>query len=156
MSRSATAIAAYHAALEAPGVVDASTFVLAEGQREARAVFGERPLCVSLRPNLVTRRDLAAYTTASETLYAALGRLERTLLRDDELRRELDLDPEEERLAIADPGFRASSPSSRLDGFVSDGVIRYVEYNAESPAGLALKNRPVAVFFPKPPAQTVP
>ena len=146
VSRNASAIAAYHAALEAPGVVDASTIVLAEGQREARAVFGERPLCVSLRPNLVTKRELAAYTAASETLYAALGRLERALLADDDLRRELDLDPEEERLAIADPGFRASSPSSRLDGFVTDGVIRYVEYNAESPAGMAYNDVLVAIF----------
>ncbi len=140
------AIAAYHAALEEPGAAGASAEVLAEGQREARAIFGDRPLCVSLRPNLVTARDLAAYTIASETLYAALGRLERALLRDDDLRRELDLDPEEERLALADPGYRAASPSSRLDGFVSDGVIRYVEYNAESPAGMAYNDVLVAIF----------
>jgi len=140
------AIAAYHAALEKPGVADASAETLARGQREARAVFGDRPLCVSLRPNLVTSRDLAAYTAASETVYSALGRLERALLGDDDLRRELDLDPEEERLALADPGYRAASPSSRLDGFVSDGVIRYVEYNAESPAGMAYNDVLVAIF----------
>ena len=142
----ASAVTVYHAALEEAGVADATAGVLAEGQREARAVFGDRALCVSLRPNLVTRRDLVAYTAASETLYTALGRLERALLRDDDLRRELDLDPEEERLALADPGFRAASPSSRLDGFVSDGVIRYVEYNAESPAGMAYNDVLVAIF----------
>ena len=147
MSRGASAvIAAYHAALEAPGVADASAAVLAEGQREARAIFGDRPLCVSLRPNFVTTKDLAAYVAASETVYSALSRLERALLRDDDLRRELDLDPEEERLALADPGFSASSPSSRLDGFVSDGVIRYVEYNAESPAGMSYNDVLVAIF----------
>ena len=127
-------------------MADATAGVLAEGQREARAVFGDRPLCVSLRPNLITRRDLVAYTAASETTYAALGRLERALLRDDDLRRELDLGPDEERLALADPGFRAASPSSRLDGFVSNGVIRYVEYNAESPAGMAYNDVLVAIF----------
>jgi hypothetical protein len=140
------AIVAYHDALEVPGVADESAAVLAEGQREARAVFGDRPLCVSLRPNLVSRRELGAYVAASETLYGALARLERALLTDDDLRRELDLDPEEERLALADPGFRASSPSSRLDGFVSDGVIRFVEYNAESPAGMAYNDVLVAIF----------
>ncbi|HLQ04481.1 MAG TPA: hypothetical protein VK197_02390 [Verrucomicrobiae bacterium] len=139
-------ITAYHAALEEPGVADESAAVLAEGQREARAVFGDRPLCVSLRPNLVTKRELGAYVTASEMLYGALGRLERALLNDEDLRRELDLDPEEERLALAYPGFRASSPSSRLDGFVSEGVIQYVEYNAESPAGMAYNDVLVAIF----------
>ena len=139
-------ISAYHAGLEEAGVADASAEILREGQREARAVFGERPLCVSLRPNLVSASILKATTAASETLYSALDRLERALLRDEDLRRLLDLDPIEERLAVADPGFRAASPSSRLDGFVSDGVIRYVEYNAESPAGMAYNDVLVAIF----------
>ena len=139
-------IAAYHAGLEGPGVADASAEILREGQREARAVFGERPLCVSLRPNLVSAASLRTVAAASETLYGALGRLERALLGDEDLRHQLDLDPVEERLAVADPGFRAASPSSRLDGFVSDGVIRYVEYNAESPAGMAYNDVLVAIF----------
>ena len=140
------AIAAYHAGLEEAGVSDASAEILREGQREARAVFGERPLCVSLRPNLVSAASLRANAAASEILYSALDRLERALLRDEDLRRLLDLDPVEERLAVADPGFRAASPSSRLDGFVGDGVIRYVEYNAESPAGMAYNDVLVAIF----------
>ncbi len=146
VNRIASAIAAYHAGLVLPGVAEESAAVLADGQREARAVFGDRPLCVSLRPNLVKRTDLVAYTKASEQLYAALGRLERALLKDEDLRRELDLAPEEEALALADPGFRASSPSSRLDGFVTNGVIRYVEYNAESPAGMAYNDVLVSIF----------
>ena len=140
------AVAAYHAGLEEPGVADASAEILREGQREARAVFGERPLCVSLRPNLVSAATMRATTAASEAIYGACDRLERALLRDEDLRRQLDLDPIEERLALADPGFRAASPSSRLDGFVTDGVIRYVEYNAESPAGMAYNDVLVAIF----------
>jgi len=143
---SANAISAYHAVLEQPGVADASARVLADGQRDARAIFGDRPLCVSLRPNLVSRTGLEAYVAASERLYVALGKLEKALLKNDDLRRELDLEPEEESLALADPGFRASSPSARLDGFVSDGVIRYVEYNAESPAGMAYNDVLVSIF----------
>lgn len=127
-------------------MADESAAVLAEGQREARAVFGERPLCVSLRPNLVGARQLRAVADASETIYGALSRLETALLADEDLRRELDLDPVEERLAVADPGYRRSSPAARLDGFISDGVIRYVEYNAESPAGMAYNDVLVAIF----------
>src|SRR5207249_11653339 len=77
----------------------------------------------------------------------ALGRLERALLDDDDLRRQLDLDPREEALALRDPGFRAASPSARLDGFIGeDGVIRFVEYNAESPAGMAYNDELAQVF----------
>lgn len=137
----------YHALLEDPALAQASVEVLAEGQRARRLVFGDRPLCVALRPNLISLRQYEDINASAETLYKALGRLERALVRDEALRRELDLEPEEERLALADPGFSAASPSARLDGFVGeDGVIRYVEYNAESPAGMAYNDELVAVF----------
>jgi uncharacterized circularly permuted ATP-grasp superfamily protein len=139
-------VVAWNALLADPATAAACAETLAQGQREGGAMWGERPLCVSLRPNLITKRQHSANTTASEALYSALGRLEHSLLREEELRRELDLSPEEDRLALADPGFSAASPSSRLDGFVSDGVIRYVEYNAESPAGMAYNDVLVGIF----------
>ena len=137
----------YHALLEDGALAAASAAALADGQRARRLVFGDRPLCVSLRPNLISRWQYDAITKASETLYAAFDRLERALLDDGDLRLELDLDPREAELALADPGFRASSPSARLDGFVGeDGIIRFVEYNAESPAGMAYNDELSAVF----------
>ena len=139
-------VVAWNALLADPATAAACAETLAQGQREGGAMWGDRPLCVSLRPNLITKRQHSANTTASEALYGALGRLERALLREEDLRRELDLSPQEDRLALADPGFTAASPSSRLDGFVSDGVIRYVEYNAESPAGMAYNDVLVGIF----------
>jgi uncharacterized circularly permuted ATP-grasp superfamily protein len=140
-------LVAYHELLEDPNLADASASALAEGQRERRLVFGDRPLCVSLRPNLISDWQYAAVNEASQTIYAALGRLERALIDDEDLRRELDLDPQEEALALRDPGFRAASPSARLDGFIGeDGVIRFVEYNAESPAGMAYNDELAEVF----------
>src|SRR5207248_9013818 len=71
----------------------------------------------------------------------------RALLGDEDLRRQLDLDPQDEVLALRDPGFRAAPPSARLDGFIGlDGVIRFVEYNAESPAGMAYNDELAEVF----------
>jgi uncharacterized circularly permuted ATP-grasp superfamily protein len=96
---------------------------------------------------LISEWQYEQVNTAAETIYAALGRLERALIADEDLRRELDLDPREEALALRDPGFRAASPSSRLDGFIGeDGVIRFVEYNAESPAGMAYNDELAQVF----------
>jgi uncharacterized circularly permuted ATP-grasp superfamily protein len=137
----------YHALLEDGDLAAESAGALTEGQRSRRLVFGDRPLCVALRPNLITRWQYDAISGASEMLYAALGKLEKALLRETDLRLELDLDPAEADLVLADPGFTASSPSARLDGFVGDdGVIRYVEYNAESPAGMAYNDELSAVF----------
>ena len=138
-------VAAYHALLEDERVARTSTEQLSAGQRERRLMFGERPLCVCLRPQLITRRRFDRAFAAAQGVHSALASLERALLTDDELRRELDLDPEEERLAMADPGFKHSSPSVRLDSFYADEV-RFVEYNAESPAGMAYSDNLAAIF----------
>ncbi len=78
-------------------------------------------------------------------MLSALSTLERAVLEDADLRGELGLTAEEERLALADPGFRSASPSSRLDSFFASEV-RFVEYNAESPAGMAYGDNLSAVF----------
>jgi uncharacterized circularly permuted ATP-grasp superfamily protein len=140
-------LVAYHELLEDPDLAERSATMLMTRQRERRLVFGERPLCVCLRPNLISEWQYAEVNAAAETIYAALGRLERALLDSDDLRREIALDPREEALALRDPGFRAASPSARLDGFIGeDGVIRFVEYNAESPAGMAYNDELAQVF----------
>jgi hypothetical protein len=138
-------VAAYHELLDDERLIAASAEALAQGQRERRLMFGERPLCVAIRPQILTRRRYDQAVAAAEGVYSALATLEKVLLKDEELRRELALEPEEERLAMADPGFRSSSPSARLDSFFA-GEVRFVEYNAESPAGMAYSDNLAAVF----------
>jgi uncharacterized circularly permuted ATP-grasp superfamily protein len=138
-------IAAYHALLEDERLASASAEQLAAGQRERSLMFGERPLCVAMRPQLMTRPRYEQAVAAAEGVYGALASLERAVLEDEELRSELGLEPEEERLALADPGFAFSSPSVRLDSFFAEEV-RFVEYNAESPAGMAYSDNLAAVF----------
>ncbi len=113
-------VAAYHALLEDESVAAASAEQLAQGQRERRLMFGERPLCVCLRPQLMTRRRYDRAVSAAVGVHSALATLEKAVLEDEDLRRELGLEPEEERLAMANPGFRFSSPSVRLDSFFAD------------------------------------
>jgi uncharacterized circularly permuted ATP-grasp superfamily protein len=138
-------VAAYHGLLQDQRLAAASAEALARGQRERRLMFGERPLCVALRPQILTRRRYKQAVVAAEGVYGALAALEKAVLKDAGLRRELGLEAEEERLAMADPGFRSSSPSVRLDSFFADEV-RFVEYNAESPAGMAYSDNLAAVF----------
>lgn len=142
-------VAAYHELLEDPRLAAASAEALAEGQRARRLMFGQRPLSVALRPQFLTRRDADRAIAAVEGVFGALAALERAVLKDAALRAELALLPEEERLALADPGYRHSSPSSRLDSFFA-GEVRFVEYNAESPAGMAYGDNLCEVFLTLP------
>jgi len=138
-------VAAYHALLEDERLTGDSAEALTEGQRARQLMFGERPLCVAIRPQILTRPRYEQAVSAAQGIYSALSSLEKAVLKDEELRRELGLEPEEERLAMADPGFRSSSSSVRLDSFFADEV-RFVEYNAESPAGMAYSDNLAAVF----------
>jgi len=138
-------VAAYHELLEDGQLQEASAQALSGGQRERSLMFGERPLCISLRPQLLSQEQFARATAAAVGIYSALAALEKAVLTDPDLRRELDLQPEEERLAMVHPGFRHSSPSMRLDSFFADEV-RFVECNAESPAGMAYSDNLADVF----------
>src|SRR5438105_10685751 len=138
-------VAAYHALLEDERLTGDSAEALTEGQRARHLMFGERPLCVAIRPQILTRPRYEQAVSAAQGIYGALAALEKAVLKDADLRAELALEPEEERLAMADPGFRSSSPSVRLDSFFADEV-RFVEYNAESPAGMAYSDNLAAIF----------
>src|SRR2546428_12918560 len=108
-------------------------------------MLGDRPWCVARRPRVLAARRYEQAVSAAEGVASALAALEKAVLQDAELRRELGLEPEEERLAMADPGFKFSTPSVRLDSFFADEV-RFVEYNAESPAGMAYSDNLTDVF----------
>ena len=138
-------VQAYHELLQAAPLVDSSLAALHRGQAGRGLTFGERPVSVSLRPNLLTRARWEAAIKAATFVHGAMRRLERALLRDQSLRAELDLSPDEERLALAYPGCESSSPSTRLDSFFGRAV-RFVEYNAESPAGMAYGDNLIDVF----------
>ena len=138
-------VAVYHALLEDGMMAAASAEQLTRGQKERRLMFGDRPLSIALRPEFLTRSRFERTVAAANAVHSALAALERAVLADPDLRAELGLSSEEERLALADPGFASSSPSARLDSFYAR-EIRFVEYNAESPAGMAYGDNLAAIF----------
>ncbi len=137
--------AVYHELLTDEFLAAESVGVLQGGQAQRSLFFGRHPLCSALRPNLIDHARYDRVVAASHAVYSSFRALETALLDDADLRAELDLEPAEERLALARPGAAASSPSSRLDGFFTD-ELRFVEYNAETPAGMAYGDNLTEVF----------
>jgi hypothetical protein len=109
---------------------------LFEAQRELGLVHGDRPFCPFLRPYLLTRSRYEEIARAAETLAIAFERLAASALEDDALLELLSLTEREERMARIDPGYSRLCVTSRLDAFLSDEGFKFLEYNAESPAGL--------------------
>ena len=101
------------------------------------AVFGDRLLCPFLRPHFVGREQLLLLQDAVRGVTGALSSLTSRLLESREMQDRLRLTPTERRLVAVDPGYKDFSVTSRLDSFLMGGSLRFVEYNAETPAGIA-------------------
>jgi hypothetical protein len=135
-SLTARAIADYHRLLEDDAALarDLEQGFL-ERMREARLTFGGRVLCPFPRPNLVSPAVYAQIKAVCRGIFGAIEKVEARL--GEELWDRVDLTSDERELARIDPGYARSSPTSRLDSFVTPGAYQFVELNAESPAGIA-------------------
>jgi uncharacterized circularly permuted ATP-grasp superfamily protein len=119
-----------------------------ERMREARLTFGGRVLCSFPRPDFVSPADYAQIQGVCRGNFRAVEKVEAALGRD--LWDRVDLAPEERELAALDPGYRRSSPTSRLDSFLTRSAYQFVELNAESPAGIAYNEVLAEVFLELP------
>ncbi len=117
--------------------LDSTKELLSEATRSDGLSFGERAVCTVLRPYLIDEETYNFVTHVSRLVMRGLSAIGQRLLIAENLRRHLDLTEEEEQIALIDTGFGAADVSARLDGFLSGNEFNFVEYNAESPGGLA-------------------
>jgi hypothetical protein len=109
---------------------------LTEASRKFGILESGRPFCPFLRPHFFTRAKYNEIAHAAENLAEAFERMTFAALDNDEILDELDLTETEKRLAKIDPGYRSVCNSSRLDTFLSGDDFKFLEYNAETPAGI--------------------
>ncbi|HYE64006.1 MAG TPA: hypothetical protein VD966_00405, partial [Pyrinomonadaceae bacterium] len=110
---------------------------LVAAQRDLGLLHGTRPTSPFLRPHILTRSQYSAVARAAETLTSAFERVAECALSDGLLMAELGLTELEEKMARIDPGYSRLCVTSRLDAYLCDEGFQFLEYNAESPAGLA-------------------
>lgn len=136
MSPLRAAIDGYHELLTEDVGAD-SQAQLDDQQRRRGLFFGEKPLCTVLRPRFFTTEQYRACREGAGAILPAFDKAHRAALADPGVRRQFGLADWEEQLVDLDPGFRASSPTGRLDAFFEGNGLRFTEYNAETPAGPA-------------------
>jgi hypothetical protein len=111
--------------------------------------FGDRPICRVLRPHFYTEEQWDFLKKHSRLILNAFARAHTACLEDASLREQLCLEDYEEKLFNLDAHMAAPWTSSRLDAFfdVESATLRYVEYNAETPAGLGYGDQLTDVFL---------
>lgn len=116
--------------------------------QEARLTFGGRVLCPFPRPNFVSQAVYDEVRGVCRAIFNAIEKVEARL--GEELWDRVDVTEEERALVRIDPGYRRSSPTSRLDSFRTTSAYEFVELNAESPAGIAYNEMLVDLFLDLP------
>ncbi|HYY97076.1 MAG TPA: hypothetical protein VE642_00710 [Pyrinomonadaceae bacterium] len=140
------AVEFYHQLLEAPDVAESSRRMLDEGLERAKLIFGGRRLSPYLRPHFVTEADFARVTAVCETVWGAIQKVKDAAVGDDSMLDELGVTEIERELVKIEPGYRAVSPTARLDSFLTDEAYSFVELNGESPAGIAYADAAYEIF----------
>lgn len=122
---------------------------LERGLRSRNLYFGDRPLSNVLRPRFLTHDQYRFIQARVRVLMRAFDKAYRAAIADATIRAQFGLTDWEEELVHHDPGFHDPSPTSRLDAFFmpETNTLKFVEYNAEVPAGLAYNDALSEVFF---------
>jgi len=140
------AVAHYHELLNDRDLANESLALLDAGLENAKLIFGGRRLSPYLRPHFVAEDDFAQVVRVCETVWSAIEKVKDAAVSDESLLIELGLTEIERELVKIDPGYRAVSPTARLDSFLTNEVYSFVELNGESPAGIAYADAAYEIF----------
>ncbi|HKZ02346.1 MAG TPA: hypothetical protein VJ180_08910 [Pyrinomonadaceae bacterium] len=140
------AVEHYHELLAEADLASASRAMLDEGLERSRLIFGGRRLSPYLRPHFVSEIDFSRVRNVCETVWGAIEKVKDAAILDPSIIDELGLTEIERELISIDPGYRAVSPTARLDSFLTYSTYSFVELNGESPAGIAYADAAYDIF----------
>jgi hypothetical protein len=140
------AVSRYHDLLHDTNLAEASRAMLDAGLEESKLIFGGRRLSPYLRPHFVTEEDFKRIVRICETVWSAIQKVKDAAIHDDSIVCDLGVTDIERELISIDPGYRAVSPTARLDSFLTEEAYSFVELNGESPAGIAYVDAAYDIF----------
>lgn len=126
---------------------------LRAAQHELGLLQGNRATCPFLRPHILPRAQYETVNRAAETLARACEKMAIAALADDGLLALLNVTQIEEEVARIEPRYSRLCVSSRLDGFMTGEGFQFLEYNAETPAGVGDQMQLEKVLFRLPALQ---
>ncbi|MEZ4862883.1 MAG: hypothetical protein R3C14_16315 [Caldilineaceae bacterium] len=150
-----TAINHYHDLCTTANLAQQSWDVLYPGLGARNLIFGERPLCTVLRPMFHTAASYRYLTERTALTLSVFRKATEAMLADAALRAQLYLDQTEEELVNLPTGYTTNIPTARLDSFFTrhiDGTctLNFIEFNGESPAGMAYNDVMAELFLELP------
>lgn len=127
---------------------------LRKDQQELGLLQGDRPTCSFLRPHILQRQQYDAIKHAAERIAHAFEKVANAALANQQIMELLCLTPFEEEMARIDPGYTRLCVTSRLDSYMTEDGFCFLEYNAETPAGVGDQMQLEKLLFALPPMQS--
>ncbi|MGB0652363.1 MAG: hypothetical protein ACPGQL_04100 [Thermoplasmatota archaeon] len=99
------------------------------------ATYDGKPIPCPVKPHFISPDQRQIMSTAVRNLISALNKFIDMWLESEELQELWGVTEDELRLYKADPGYEGAIQISRLDGFLQDYDIQFLEFNCDSPGG---------------------
>src|SRR5512132_4735789 len=120
------AVSRYHDLLHDDSLAESSRAMLDEGLENAKLIFGGRRLSPYLRPHFVSESDFANICRICATVWSAIQKVKDAAVADPTVIQDLGLTEIEYELVSIDPGYKAVSPTARLDSFLTESAYSFV------------------------------
>jgi uncharacterized circularly permuted ATP-grasp superfamily protein len=122
----------------APTIGEIDARVHAELERR-RILYGGKVARTFLRPSLVTRKQLRMLEHACNVLIGSVNTILSNVFEGsiDRMGSTLGIGADELELIRLDPGYSTIVAINRMDAFVLDDELTFLEFNCDSPAGIA-------------------
>ena len=102
-----------------------------------RCTYGIEPMPTLLKPIFISPKQGKQLQYTVEKISSALNKFINFYIENEEVRRIMKFSDAENELFRIDPHYRSSLVISRLDAFMNDYDIKFLEFNCDSPSGAA-------------------
>ncbi len=148
MTQLGEAVTRYHKIIESDPYRDLSwAQELQDRMKAQQLAVGGKPVSPVLRPHFITRRQYTNLVNAAESLSVAVGRVETLALNNPALMSRIEMLPAERMLAAVNPGYSSPSVASLFNTHLHNGTVRFAQYAAEAPAGVAYSEALADLFY---------
>ncbi|MBD3288319.1 hypothetical protein GF337_05905, partial [candidate division KSB1 bacterium] len=105
--------------------------------RERNCTFRGQVMPTLLKPNFLSPRQSTVLKRVVKIISNVLNKFIKYYFENEDVRKIMNFSAEENELFSIDPGYSVPLVISRLDAFMQDYDIRFLEFNCDSPAGTA-------------------
>jgi len=131
---------------EAPGILKD----VYKQQTAKDITYQDRPIPTFLRPYFVTAKQRDLIRDSSQVLIECAEKFIKVYREDESVRSAIGLPPDEVEYALCDSGLTKQVIVARPDGFLKGDDLKFLEFNSDSPAGVAWTDLHEEVFLALP------